>query len=405
MAPKEAPVGRFRYPAGTAVVGTLWQVVLQHCHYELPGVSQKILFADKLRGLAALSVVISHFAYGFWAYEQEVARLIGAPPLSATTPIVDFQKIWLPEGFFGHFGVALFFLISGFVVPFGLLDRSRLDFAMGRVFRIWPTYAAGLAITVTLVVLSARYFGAPLPFSWATAVLQLLMIRDLFWVPSIDGIVWTLEIEVKFYLLCLVIASALRRGSVPLVLTTGLALAAFSISCALLLPDWLTSGAPLYRVSYALFLSAQMITFMLIGVTFNFHYRGLVSGRLGLLLGSVFLVATLLQWAFGPIRSSLAPGSISYALGLTVFTAAYVARNALARPSAALGFLARISYPLYVVHGVGGYVIMRIAVDRGLGALGATSLALTYSILAATLLHKLIEEPSRLWFRHRASLG
>lgn len=364
----------------------------------LPG---KIQFADKLRGIAALSVVISHFAYGFFAYEGEVARLIAAPPVTLTPPLVSLQRALLPEAFFGHFGVALFFLISGFVVPFALLDRSRQAFALGRVLRIWPTYAAGLAVTVTMIIVSAGYFGSPIPFSWTTAALQLLMIRDLFWVPSIDGIVWTLEIEAKFYLLCLALAPALRSGSVRGVFATSVALLGFSLSCALLLPGWLASDAPLYRPLYALSLSAQMITFMLIGVVFNFHYRGLIAVRTGFFLGSALLAASLVQWVFGPIRPSFAAGSVSYGMALAIFSAAYVARNSQAKPSRFLGFLSKISYPLYVVHGVGGYVVMRIAVDHGIGPLAAGLLALTYAVLAATILHLVVEEPSRRWRWHR----
>ncbi len=183
-------------------------------------VQQKVQFADQLRGIAALSVVISHLFYGFYAYQQEVARLIAAPVLAVSTPLVALQKGYLPEAFFGHFGVALFFLTSGFVVPFALLDRSVSRFAVGRLLRIWPTYAAGLTVTVLLVLISAAFFGTSRPFSWQTYVLQLLMVRDLFWVPSIDGIVWTLEIEAKFYLLCMAIAPALRAGrALPIIAT------------------------------------------------------------------------------------------------------------------------------------------------------------------------------------------
>ncbi len=239
----------------------------------------KIQFADKLRGIAALSVVASHFLYGFFAYREEVARLVAAPVLSLSTPLVALQKSVLPEAFFGHFGVALFFLISGFVVPFALLDRSVPQFALGRLLRIWPTYAVGLTLTVALVLVSAWFFGMPRPFSWQTYGLQILMVRDLFWIPSIDGIVWTLEIEAKFYLLCMVMAPALRRGHPLPILAAGLALTLFAVGCASLVPGWLTTSGSLYSVLYALSLSAQMITFMLIGVVFNAHYRAVCPRR------------------------------------------------------------------------------------------------------------------------------
>lgn len=278
------------------------------------------------------------------------------------------------------------------------MNRSRAAFAKGRVLRIWPTYAVGLGVTVALVVASARYFDTPQPFSWTTVALQLLMIRDLFWVPSVDGIVWTLEIEAKFYLTCLLVAPTLRGGHSARLLVMGLSFAALAGVCSLS-PQWLSSDAPTYRVLYALCLSAQMITFMLIGVVFNFHYRGLVSARRGFVLSSAFFAAVLLQWSLGPIRSSLIAGGVSYGLALVVFTSAYLAREHLSRPSRVLSFLARISYPLYVVHGVGGYVVMRVAIDLGLSPITATLLAIGYAIPTAILLHKLVEEPTRRWAR------
>ncbi len=355
----------------------------------------KIQFADKLRGIAALSVVASHFLYGFFAYREEVARLVAAPVLSLSTPLVAVQKSVLPEAFFGHFGVALFFLISGFVVPFALLDRSVPQFALGRLLRIWPTYAVGLTLTVALVLVSAWFFGMPRPFSWQTYGLQILMVRDLFWIPSIDGIVWTLEIEAKFYLLCMVMAPALRRGHPLPILAAGLALTLFAVGCASLVPGWLTTSGSLYGVLYALSLSAQMITFMLIGVVFNAHYRGCLSSAAAVGAAGLLLAASFVQWPFGVLHNATRPGLVSYGLALACFLLAYLARERLARPSQVLGFLSAVSYPLYVVHGVGGYVIMRIAVELGSGAFIATCLALLYAFGAAILLHRFVEKPSQ----------
>jgi len=40
----------------------------------------------------------------------------------------------------GGFGVALFFLISGFVIPFSFLRYTRTGFAIARILRLWPAY-------------------------------------------------------------------------------------------------------------------------------------------------------------------------------------------------------------------------------------------------------------------------
>src|SRR5262249_15229759 len=154
-----------------------------------------------LRGLAAVTVLIGHFVYVFWGYPDAVASLIGAPPVPRQPMSPDL------DGYLGHVGVAIFFLISGFVIPFSLLNRSRLEFGIARFFRLWPTYTIGFGITVLAVILCSRSYGRPVPFLPSTVVYQVLFVRDFFWVPSIDGIVWTLEIEVKFYILIALIAN------------------------------------------------------------------------------------------------------------------------------------------------------------------------------------------------------
>ena len=48
----------------------------------------------------------------------------------------------------GHTGVALFFLVSGFVIPGAFDARTRWAFVVSRAWRLWPTYAAGLTLTI-----------------------------------------------------------------------------------------------------------------------------------------------------------------------------------------------------------------------------------------------------------------
>jgi peptidoglycan/LPS O-acetylase OafA/YrhL len=59
-----------------------------------------------------------------------------------------------------------------------------------------------------------------------------------------------------------------------------------------------------------------------------------------------------------------------------------------------LGWLADISYPLYIVHEVNGYVIMRLSMRAGMPAWLALMLAAGFAFAAAWLLHVAIEVPS-----------
>src|SRR4029077_7376771 len=129
------------------------------------------------------------------------------------------------------------------------------------VLRIWPTYAVGLTITALMVIGCAAWFGQPRPFAWPTYFLQLLFVQDMFGVISIDGIVWTLEIEVRFYILMAFMAGAVSLGRIWPLAVAAAALTCFTIASSRL-PDWLISGEPFYRTLYALTLSAQMLCYM-----------------------------------------------------------------------------------------------------------------------------------------------
>jgi peptidoglycan/LPS O-acetylase OafA/YrhL len=80
---------------------------------------------DALRGIAAIAVVLTHYTFGFSIFIQ------------AHRPGLLFNVIN------GHFGVNLFFIISGFVI-FMTLERSAnlSDFSISRFARLWPAYLA-----------------------------------------------------------------------------------------------------------------------------------------------------------------------------------------------------------------------------------------------------------------------
>lgn len=133
---------------------------------------------DALRGIAALSVVLYH-------YTSRYDTIFG----HATDPL--FTLSW------GHYGVNLFFMISGFVI-FMSLDRTRtpLDFVVSRVSRLFPTYWAAIVITtlgVGLFGLLGREVTA------GSTVANFGMLHNLFGVPHVDGVYWTLEVEMLFY--------------------------------------------------------------------------------------------------------------------------------------------------------------------------------------------------------------
>ena len=62
-------------------------------------------------------------------------------------------------------------------------------------------------------------------------------------------------------------------------------------------------------------------------------------------------------------------------------------------------FLGQISYPLYLVHVVLGFAVIRFGVAQGWSTLEGVVAAGLVSVIAATLLHYFVELPGGRWLR------
>ena len=124
----------------------------------------RIWFAQMLRGVAVLCVVFWHFGEVFWKDNAYVCHQVHLPPLELTSRPFYLGLIgWLGHNRIeiGEFGVALFFLISGFVIPFSLLKVGNWKFFIRRCFRIYPTYLLGLSFTCAVLLFTSQYTGIP----------------------------------------------------------------------------------------------------------------------------------------------------------------------------------------------------------------------------------------------------
>jgi peptidoglycan/LPS O-acetylase OafA/YrhL len=119
--------------------------------------------------------------------------------------------------------VDCFFVVSGFLVT-GSFERSRnlWAFYTRRVFRVWPMYAfVVVAQTVALVALLPRGIFSEIGETLRYLVANLLMANFLqndiggvlhkLVVPTINPSLWTLKIEMGFYLIIPAIYLAIRR--------------------------------------------------------------------------------------------------------------------------------------------------------------------------------------------------
>jgi peptidoglycan/LPS O-acetylase OafA/YrhL len=343
----------------------------------------RIMFANQLRGLAALSVAVSHLVGVFWLMRDFVGLATFSPaqpgPPPALVGAISFA--WFQ---FGPFGVGVFFLISGLVVPISLARHTRLSFLAARLLRVYPTYVAALLIEMGVLAAAAAHWHRPFTHGARALLANALLIFDLVGEPSVDLVNWTLGVEVKFYLLLALIAPWARAGK----LRAPFAAAALLAGGAALLGHSRHAAAPLAQ---ALCADAVFLVFMLIGVLFNFRLRGLLSRAR--FIASVAAMAALFvaAWRSGPLAAQYPVVTANYGFALALFSTLYLARRWM-RPLAILDAAAAISFPFYLVHSMIGYSVMKVALlDFALGYPAALALALAAAVAVATALHLTIE--------------
>ena len=347
----------------------------------------RLIFANQLRGIAALSVAGSHLVGAYWAMRDFMAGATATPVQGGPVPAIFglFSHTYLN---FGPLGVGVFFLISGLVIPLSLEHHTRASFLLARLLRIYPTYLAALAIEMAVLHASAAYWGRPFPYGNWAIISNALLIYNTLGQPGVDLVNWTLCIELKFYLLVMLLAPQIRRGSVSTVLGLGVAIVLANLVMAW--PALATRiGHPV--LTQALSMESVYLVFMLIGVLFNFHLRGLL--RWPAFIGSAAGLLALFLW-FWPrcaLASQFPVVTVNYIYALALFALLYSARR-WARPNRILDFLAGISYPFYLVHSLLGLSVLKLLIlGCGLPYLLALPLALGTGIAVATILHVTIE--------------
>lgn len=355
---------------------------------------ERVQFANTLRGMAALCVLISHYTFVFWTSREAVAGLIHGPTLPDQFAFPNYLR-WLhltvPQFNWGAFGVALFFLVSGFVIPFSLRSATWKSFLVGRFFRIVPLYMVGFSVTLMAIWLVGRHFDMPWPFSISHVLAHYVPgLRDIFLLPSIDGIVWTLEIEIKFYLICALAIVGLRRGSKWIfVIPAALGACEFYIDGNM--AAWAVVSPSMHTFGLIVQIPIPFLIFMFIGVAFHYLHNGWLKGEVALfLVGSLFLLfAATLVGAMPQL------GASAWTYGFAVVVFAFAASFPQLFPSRAVGdFFADISYPLYVIHGVAGYAALRVLLDLGMKAWVSLAVVSVGAVGLAWILHVIVEVPS-----------
>lgn len=371
---------------------------------------------DILRFSCALLVLFFHLGYSTWQDRSGASDIVNG-------------MYTIPEGtvfWFGWIGVQLFFVISGYVIANSSQSATPYAFIRSRLHRLLP--AAWVCASFSLIV----------AITFDTRPLQDLVIRyinSIFLVPTgpwIEGVYWTLALEVFFYLIVFLFIAC---NAAPRILLFAKALSLFSATT--ILTAFILRVADLdYPFFWSFYEGLGKRVLLVHGVFFAIGIYLQQNQQNGTKLASPFFMlattAAALQIYIGATNPSL-PDSLFMLNGVmlrtpwlplgTFFTFLLLIHSApklnkyysYAAPStlSMLRTLGLSTYPLYLVHFTFGVVLISTLTSIGLSPFASFGIScfatIALSIFIATALEpvalRLLKALTSISDRHTTSIN
>lgn len=321
--------------------------------------TKRLIELDGLRGIAALAVVVFHYTYQYNNIYEHSFSILGVFVL-------------------GLYGVNLFFMISGFVIYWTISRTiSPIDFIWSRASRLYPVYWA--ALTITFLVVSV--FSLPgRERDLNTFFANLSMFHEYLGYTHIDGVYWTLTLELAFYVWIVIIFSIGQIKNIEKILIIWVVIASF-VSIEKLNVVFDPRFTKMFLLDYIEFFAA--------GVCF-YSYRG----KMHTMWTHLLFIITILAVCVGfPTKMSVLFLSFYFVFYLVITNRAGFLRNKV------ILYIGGISYSLYLVHQNIGYIIINKFYQYNIDPLLGISSAILISIILAHLLTRYIERPSLKYLR------
>lgn len=355
--------------------------------------SKRIGLLDTFRFLAILLVLLYHYLYRF-------ATVKALYPYGNS-----FSDFFLAR--YGYTGVQFFFIISGFVILLTLEKSASIkEFLIKRFIRLFPMLLVCSLATFTLVRIIDQTQQFPYFQKTPLSFLPSLTFTDpalwqRFVNPDInsfvDGVYWSLAVEVKFYLLAGIVYFAQRRNFWDnwLKLLTAVMLIHYAVilnNTVLHFSDLLSKLDAFFDIIFL----PEHILYFCIGMFFYNLHAGRKIRIVHLSLISIFVLAEEVIFLKGVERSFLA--AFIALFFIFVFKPNW------------LGFLSNrlfqtiglVSYPLYLLHqNLGVLSIYKLGVllgdSRGVLSLLAVTTAI---IILSYLVHTYLDQPAQKYLRN-----
>ncbi len=141
--------------------------------------NNRIYELDALRALAAINLMLFHYTHVY-----SVKHGFSSP--------LGFEFPW------GKYGVQLFFMLSGVVNALTILKKRDVGaFLSARCLRILPCYYIVIAFNLVLLGLLPLSNGPQ--WTWSQLLANLTVMPNLFGFECFEPVMWTLQVEVLFY--------------------------------------------------------------------------------------------------------------------------------------------------------------------------------------------------------------
>ncbi|MBI6183620.1 acyltransferase [Serratia proteamaculans] len=326
------------------------------------GVPVRLEYVDSIRGLAALSVVVAHFIVPLYANSSFIFHYL-----------FDFGKI----------GVVLFFIISGFIIPFSfkIHNGGVKAFLISRFFRLYPAYWFSLFVFLLFSCFLGKYFPTYQIFA------NITMFQTAVGVKDIVGVYWTLFIELIFYSLCIVLFVVGILNKVK----TNFSISLFMLFIALVLGVTRYFSGISFPVALPLALSLMMFGGMwrafvlhedLFAKKMCFNYMAIY----------VLMIPVICNFAYGGISGYGVRYVVTYYISMLLFV---LFTTKIRLTNSYLAYLGTISYSMYLIHP--SILILFEGLSLGLSSNMTLLLAIIGVLITIPVSHvifKIIEEPS-----------
>ena len=330
-------------------------------------------FLATLRGVAVLLVVYDHLG-AIWPESNGMSW-----------PPTRFIRTWINEPLaiiqdFGFFGVVLFFLISGFIITHVAQRETRYQFAVKRILRIYPPLIASI---IVIIVITAIRGGVLL--SWKQYLLSFTLL-NYFWTPQyvVNGVAWTLVIEMLFYAGAFAVLPFLKRRAV-------LGSAILIAAVALIIWQARSFGANFFLFSA----SVAYLPFLLQGQIIYLRW----TRKISTVQYAALAVATYAVTVYGirTIHTAYLPADnsymVSFAYAFFIFVLGLLFEGMIRIPRF-ISFTSNISYSLYLFHGVVGFLVLDLLTPK-VNLTIAIAVAFAVALGSAYASYRWIERPSQ----------